>query len=414
MRRAINAAIVLTGFCWFMQAATGDARAATLRVLYRFPGGSGGETPFGRLALDADGNLYGTTVFGGGNPCSHGACGIVFKIAHHGPESIVYAFKGQRDGGTPYSGVIVDKAGNLYGTTSEGGSKNCSGYGCGTVYRISPGGRESVLYAFQGGADGATPGGDLIEDEAGNLYGTTILGGTSGRCGNLGCGTVFKLSPDGEKTTLYSLPGGDSSYPHGTLLRDGSGNLYGTAAGAPTGTVFKVSPDGEGVTLHTFGGAGDGASPHAGLVSDQTGALFGTTAAGGLLTRCRGEGCGTVFRLDPDGAETILHAFRGTKDGSNAVGGVVMDKAGNLYGATSSGTSAFNCHRGICGTIYKVAPDGTHTVLYTFKGREDGSDPIDTLIFDKNQKHLYGTASSGGGCHDFVCKKGTVFELTLP
>lgn len=414
IRRTINVAIALSSLFWFAHTATHDAAAATLRVLHRFPGGSTGETPFGRLALDADGNLYGTTVFGGGGSCYQGLCGVVFKVPRHGPESVVYAFKGHDDGGTPYSGVIVDRAGNLYGTTSEGGGKNCGGYGCGTVYRISPDGRESILYAFQGGADGDAPGGELIEDEAGNFYGTTIVGGTSAQCGNIGCGTVFKLSPDGTKTTLYSLPGGDNSYPHSVLLRDRSGNLYGTAAGAPTGTVFKVSPDGQGSTLHVFGGAGDGASPHAGLIRGLNGQWLGTTASGGSFERCIGVGCGTVFKLDANGEETVVYAFQGTKDGSEPIGGVVMDGAGNLYGGTTNERPSHNCRQAKCGTIYKIAPDGTHSVLYTFKGKRDGGGPQGALILDKSGKHLFGTTTGGGGCHDFVCDKGTVFEVTLP
>ncbi len=412
MRRAINAAIVFGSFFWFVQAH--DAGAATLRVLYRFTGGSTGETPFGRLAMGADGTLYGTTVFGGDGTCSQGACGVVFKVPRHGPESVVYSFKGHNDGGMPYSGVIIDEAGNLYGTTSEGGGKNCSGYGCGTVYRISPDGTESILYSFQGGADGTTPGSDLIADDAGNLYGTTILGGTSAQCGNLGCGTVFELSPDGTKTTLYSLPGGNNSYPSGALLRDDAGNLYGTSAAQETGTVFRVSPDGQGTTLHVFGGAGDGAGPRAGLIRDQLGQWFGTTPAGGSFQRCVGSGCGTVFRMNSDGGETQLYVFQGTRDGSGPLGGVVMDAAGNLYGGTTNQRQSHNCRHAMCGTLYKIAPNGMHSVLYTFKGKKDGASPQGTLILDKSGKHLFGTTTSGGGCQNFICDKGTVFELTLP
>jgi uncharacterized repeat protein (TIGR03803 family) len=283
------------------------------------------------------GNLYGTTGQGG---LGHGT---VFELAADGSESVLHAFEGEKDGIFPAAGLIRDKAGNLYGTTGDGGSKGCNGFGCGTVYRLAPDGSETVLHVFKGGSDGAAPLAGLIEDDSGNLYGTTEEGGRG--CNGFGCGTVFWVAPDGTETVLYAFGGkSDGSSPQTRLVADAAGNLYGTTGlggagcnGNGCGTVFTLAPDGTETVLHVFTGGSDGADPSGGLLRDKSGNLFGSTAEGGS-TRCRGYGCGTVFQIAPDGTETVLHAFRG-KDGSDPNGDLIEDGSGNLYGTTYEGGS---------------------------------------------------------------------------
>jgi uncharacterized repeat protein (TIGR03803 family) len=210
-----------------------SAQAQTYSVLYAFPGGSDGCNPYGGLIRDRAGNLYGTT-YGGGTS----GYGVVFELTPTGFLTVLQPFAGgPNDGATPVDTLVRDGAGNLYGTTGEGGTNNN-----GTVFKITPAGAETVLHFFAGGNnDGASPFGGLTQDAAGNLYGTTVLGGTYGE------GTVFKLTPAGAETVLYSFGAfsGDGSQPHAGLLRDRAGNLYGTARDGGTsgwGTVFKVTP----------------------------------------------------------------------------------------------------------------------------------------------------------------------------
>jgi uncharacterized repeat protein (TIGR03803 family) len=194
---------------WFLGmlgvlAPLGGAHAARPVILHEFAGSPDGSYPTATLVRDKTGNFFGTTQ-NGGNP-GRDARGIVFKIAPDGSESVLYAFYGGSDGAYPYAGLILDASGNLYGTTTEGGGSGtgCQGYGCGTVFKIAPNGTETVLYAFAGGADGWYPGGTLLLDKAGNLFGTTEAGGnTSKYCISEGCGTVFRIAPNGAKTTLY-------------------------------------------------------------------------------------------------------------------------------------------------------------------------------------------------------------------
>jgi uncharacterized repeat protein (TIGR03803 family) len=291
-----------------------------------FQGYPDGAVPLGNLITDAQGNLYGTTVTGGVNnengvcPFYGGdfGCGTVFMLQPHRVETILYRFcslSNCADGGFPYAGLIADSSGSLYGTTSFGGS----GYG-GAVFKIS-GGTETVLYNFcsrSNCADGADPVASLIMDSSGNFYGTTAEGGiASNSCSN-GCGTVFKLAPDGTETVIHSFCTdsncSDGAIPMASLLMDSNGNLFGTTeSGGDSithcgcGTVFEITPDGTETVLHAFrGGAngtgGDGAYPVAGLITDKRGNLFGTTIYGGVVVggnRCSNIGCGTVFKIKP-------------------------------------------------------------------------------------------------------------------
>ncbi len=312
-------------------------------------------------------------------------------------------------GGGPAAGLIADGKGNLYGTTEFGGAAND-----GVVFRLSPGGTETALHTFTGGNDGSGPSG-LIADSSGNLYGTTTYGGAF-RCGDefsQQCGVVFKLSPSGTLTVLHSFMflGGDGNSPFAGLIADGSGNLYGTTldGGASAsmfqlgcGTVFKVTPGGTETVLHSFtGGPSDGANPRAGLIADSSGNLYGTTEFGGASgPGCAvGVGCGVVFKLSPGGTETVLHSFTGGSDGGGPAAGLIADSSGNLYGTTGGG-GASNA-----GVVFKLSPGGTETVLYSFKGGSDGSGP--SGVITDSSGNLYGTTAFGG-----ASGQGVVFKLT--
>ena len=279
-------------------------------TLYSFAGPpSDGSYPYGALLLDESGNLYGTTEFGGSTACDIYNCGTVFKLSATGAELWLHNFTGGSDGAHPVGGLISDTAGNLYGTSLWGGGGTCVDYrrhkvGCGTVFKVDSNGTEAILYAFTGGGDGAGPSGALVRD-GGNLYGTTESGGASG------AGTIFKLSPKNTKTVLYNFTGGtDGGIPESGVIRDSAGNLYGTTSGggdsactafgvSGCGTVFKLGTDGTETILYTFTGGSDGAVPYAGLLRDSSGNLYGTTDIGGNLASCDGVGCGTVFEVTP-------------------------------------------------------------------------------------------------------------------
>ena len=322
-----------------------------------------------------------------------------------------HAFKGP-DGAIPTAALIQDAAGNLYGTTSAGGNSNCAG-GCGVVFKLSPGKRETVLHQFSGApSDGAGPDGRLVMDDSGNLYGTTSAGGAS----NLG--TVFKLDVSGTETLLHSFSGGsDGANPYAGLIMV-AGDLYGTTESGGTGTicpngcgtVFKIDASGNETVLYSFaGGTSDGADPKAGLTLDSNGNLYGTTYLGGT------EGDGTVFELSTNGTETILWNFTGRADGANPFGGVIRDANGVLYGTAENGGSHSlyamggplpDTHYGCCqGTAYSLSGSNL-TVLYTFTGNKDGGSPACDLVL--NNGLLYGTTLNGG-----PGKKGTTFSLTI-
>jgi uncharacterized repeat protein (TIGR03803 family) len=248
--------------------------------------------------MDHAGNLYGTTSDGG-----QANCGTVFELAPDGTETVLHAFAGGIDGCAPFGGLVRDGAGNLFGTT-ELSANGCSDVGCGTVFRIAADGTKTVLHTFGGNADGAEPLASLIMDDAGNLYGTTGFGGDPS-CGYdaVGCGTVFKIAPDGTETVLYAfgVTKGDGTEPIGGLLRVGNGAFFGTTSeGGGTcycGTVFTLNPDGTEKVLYSFTGGSDGAYPSANLIRDDHGNLVSTTFAGGNVADCGGNGCGTIFAL---------------------------------------------------------------------------------------------------------------------
>ena len=312
-------------------------------VLYTFTGGADGGSPAAGLIRDA-GNLYGTTATGGNTSIScilNSGCGVVFKVDPVGNERVLYTFTGGADGAFPEAGLIRDTVGNLYGTAYSGGA-----HGWGVVFKLDPTGKETVLYNFTGGADGGGPNAGLIRDAAGNLYSTTLGGGnTSKSCfAGYGCGVVFKLDLAGNETVLYTFTGGaDGGSPWAGLVRDAAGNLYGTTITGGTkgnsclygdgcGVVFKLDSAGNQTVLHSFSGGADGGNPLAGLTLDTSGRLGGTTEYGGT------HGGGVAFELGEKGNETVLHEFCSRPncvDGDSPVAGLLRDRAGNFYGTTS-------------------------------------------------------------------------------
>ncbi len=293
------------------------------KVVYRFAGGADGVTPLGGLTAGANDTYYGTTEHGGSAACS-GGCGTVFRIARRGNryvETVLYAFAGAGDGSAPEAGVIVDRAGDVFGTTANGGgSAKCNG-GCGTAFelvRTKAGYAEHVLHAFGGGTDGAYPQAAVLAGPRGTLYGTTFEGGGTACNFNVGCGTVFALTPGSSgyaESTIYHFSEKrdptDGYFPVAELVADASGTLYGTTlqgggpGGSGYGTVFALAPAGGTFVetiLHRFAGGVDGEHPYGGLWLGLQHAgleLIGTTAAGGDPSGCGGGGCGTVFGVLP-------------------------------------------------------------------------------------------------------------------
>lgn len=382
-----------------------DSTVSVYQVLYEFKGGLDGADPSGGLVEDALGNLYGTTDGGGKGTsvCSSG-CGVVYVIDAQGHEKVLHRFAGRpSDGAHPFSGLIRDAAGNLYGTTSQGGSGGCYVFtpqrtrlyvGCGIIFKLDTKGVETILHNFAG-FDGSFPSGGLTRDSLGNLYGTTG-------------GTVFKLDATGKLTTLHSFTGVDGLNPYAGVVRDSAGNLYGTTSGGGLyqfGVVFKLDTTGKYSILHNFSGPDlsviDGAGPYSGLVRDSAGNLYGTTfepAPGGV-----------VFKVNTSAQETILYDFIGhTANGASPLAGLIRDSAGNLYGTTELGGGTTACSNG-CGVVFKLSPTGQETVLHRFTGGAGGGHPSAGVIRD-SAGNLYGTASGGSSSCEFGC--GVVFKLT--
>ena len=414
--------LLIAAFTVFFPLLTPPSRlfaASKEKVLHSFAAGQDGYLPYAGVILDAAGNLYGTTIYGG----RHHEFGTAFRLSlgkeGKWQERILHNFNGIK-GDLPNAGLIFDAAGNLYGTTPLG-----PGYGgCAfeLVSRADGTWTETVLHSFDKQGDGANPYGSLIFDAAGNLYGTTFSGGLNGNGG-----TVFQLSPgkNGQwtETVLHSFTDRtDGSGPFANLIFDAVGNLYGTTFSGGLngngGTVFQLSPGKNGqwteTVLHSFGKGNDGAGPLAGLIFDAAGNLYSTTEYGGA------HNYGTIFELSPGTngtwTETVLYSFNDNgQDGYYPYAGLIFDAAGNLYGTTvyggASGTTGCN-GRG-CGTIFELTPGarGTSTekVLYSFcsaSGCTDGFFPYGGLIFD-TAGNLYGTTYFGG-----TDGYGTVFEFT--
>jgi uncharacterized repeat protein (TIGR03803 family) len=383
------------------------AHAHSFEVLYAFKGGVDGSGPNGGLAQDATGNLYGATSSGGGSANCNGGCGTVYKVDSHGNETVLYGFSGEADGQYP-SPLILDSSGNIYGTTLWGGDPDCQGYGsCGVVYELSASGTETVLHTFEGSGDGTNPEAPVIMDSAGNLYGTTLAGGAGGGCvGNNppGCGTVFEVSSSGQETILHAFAGQDGANPSAGLLRDSSGNLYGSTLEGGTygyGTIFKLDSGGKLTILHEFtGSAPDNGYPYDGLVSDKAGDLYGTTE----WHPAGSDVFGTAFELEPRSRTlTTLFSFD-LCDGGYTEAGLLRDSSGTLYGTTLSGgrDRGGRCVGG--GTVFKLDKNGKESTMEVFGTKNKGDAPRSILVQDK-AGNLYGTALDGPGGN------GVVFEI---
>jgi uncharacterized repeat protein (TIGR03803 family) len=327
-------------------------------VLHRFASFPDGDEPMGRLT-EVDGALYGTTKSGGGGRCEGEysavptGCGTVFKISRSGLESVIYRFKGQPDGQFPLAGLTrVGDA--LYGTTNGGGVK-C--WGCGTVFKITMSGKESVLHSFKGVSgrpngkrDGLSPAAELVYVN-GRLYGTTEYGGTSNK------GTFFAITTSGNQSVLHGFAGAptDGEKPDSAVI-EVNGTFYGTTSlgGAYNlGTVFAITPSGKATILHSFGGLSDGSEPSAGLVN-LNGTLYGTTKEGSANQQ------GSIFSIATSGAFVMLHCFYTGLDGGEPMGDLI-DVNGTLYGTTSDGGPG-----GSSGTVFSFTTDGRVTVIHAF------------------------------------------------
>ena len=413
--RAAAAGLALAIMFLLTVGATEAVQAQTYQVIHNFTGGVDGQEPNFGLTIDAAGNLYGTTFEG------DTGTGTAYKLVHRSTGwalTPLYVFTIASKGVIPYSTLVIGRDGKLYGTTAFGGIGPCLAYGhtgCGTVFTLQNPVTfchtsycpwiETPLYKFSGGADGSNPyGGALVFDQAGNVYGTTYGGGT-------GSGVVYKLTPAGSgwtESVLYTFAGGsDAASPGAGVTLDQAGNLYGTTAAGGAfggGTVYELSPSGSGWTkrtLHSFQQQQDGGNPYAGVILDPAGNLYGATQYGGS------GGGGTVFEMSPSGDSwifTTLYSFIGSGGGhaKGPVADLVMDAGGNLYGTTGGdGTYRF-------GSVFKLTHGGggwTYTSLHDFTGGSDGNLPRSNLVFD-GSGNLYSTAYGG------VDGNGVVFQIT--
>jgi uncharacterized repeat protein (TIGR03803 family) len=388
--------------------------AATESPVYSFTGGLDGSNPASQLVFDASGNAYGTTVTGGS-----ASCGTVFQLTPSGggqyQQSVLHSFDCFGEGKNPYGGVTLDAQGNLYGTTVAGGSGGvCSGDGCGVVYKLTHSGggwTETVLYSFQDAPDAAGPGGAVVFDGAGDLLGTAPDGGA------FAAGAIYELSQSNghwSERVIHDFTGGaDGAIGSlGALLPDAHGNFYGvTELGGTSGagTVFQLLPGSGGTwqlkTRYAFQGQPDAAFPYGGLIADAHGNLYGTTYYGGT------NGAGAVFRVGPGAGfggwrDAVLYSFQGAADGANPTSTLVFSPAGKLYGTTSAGGDA-GCE---CGVVFALTPVGANhwneSVLHTFGTSPDGAYPYYGLTPDGSGNY-FGTTAAGGNAN-----VGVVFKVT--
>jgi uncharacterized repeat protein (TIGR03803 family) len=395
-RRYLSAAtLALAALIAMGLVAAQPTEAQNETLLHSFKGKQDGELPGAGVIRDSAGNVYGTTSYGGdfGN-------GTVFKLSPRHGKTTLYNFHGKEDGSLPNADLLRDPAGNIYSTTQLGGDLTCdNGLGCGTAFVLSATGHETAVHRFSGPTtDGSYPVAGLVGYAKGNFLGATPLGGAAN------VGTVFQVDDAGKETVLYSFTGGnggpDGANPN-SLIRDSAGNLYGTTeegGSQSAGTVFKLDASGNETVLYTFTyghGGTDGSNPMGVLARDAAGNLYGVTNGGGT------NNLGTIFRIDPSGTETILHSFGLPGDGAYPQYGMVMDKAGNLYGNTSRGGSMVN------GAVFKYdISTGKITILHSFGGTGDGDYPVGRLTLDA-AGNIYGVTQKGG-----TAGWGTVYKIT--
>jgi uncharacterized repeat protein (TIGR03803 family) len=368
----LKTACLVLAFCLAAAIASSAQTFTTVAVL----GGALGANPqYGALVQGSNGNLYGTTSDGG--PCE---CGTIFELTPAGDLITIHDFE-QTDGDLPQSGLVQASDGNFYGTTIYGGTNDE-----GTVFKMTPTGTLTTLHNFTFYPDGAYPIGGLIQASDGNLYGTTSTGG------EMGGGTVFKMTPAGVLTTLYSFF--ESGAAYGTLVEAADGNLYGTTSSGGIfyfGSIFRISKSGTLTTLHSFSFR-DGQSPYGSLVQGSDGYLYGTTSYGGHDVLY-----GTIFKISTTGTLTTVHTFDGL-DGGAPYAGLIQASDGNLYGTALFGADGV-------GTVFEIATDGTLTTLHSFD-YTDGVWPYGGLMQAADGK-LYGTTNQGGAGY------GTVYSIAL-
>ena len=388
-----------------------SASAQTFTTLASF-NGSSGATPYSPLIQGLDGNLYGTTIFGGVKNE-----GVVFSMTRDGALTALFSFCSGTgsclDGYQPYAGLLLAESGNLYGTTFYGGTKRHTSTGGGTLFQITPSGKLTRRYAFcaqPNCSDGLFPNDPPVQGISGDFYGTTESGGTAG-----GFGTVFKMTSTGTLTVLHSFGSNsaDGGTPLAALVQASDGSFYGTTGGGGAngdgGTVFRITAGGALKTLYSFcklSGCADGATSEAALVQASDGNFYGTTSEGGN-PGCGSFGCGTVFKITPAGVLTTLYSFcaqTSCTDGASPTGALVQATDGNFYGTTSSGGASDN------GTIFKITPSGSLTTVHSFcvQNCSEGSAPVAGMV-QATDGNLYGTTSAGGaGLND-----GTIFSLSV-
>lgn len=367
--------------------------------LYSFTGINDGFTPNG-LVQGSDGNFYGTTSNGGTN-----SSGTVFKVSPSGALIPLYSFTGTADGANPYAALVQGNDGNFYGTTQSGG-KPTAGGPAGTVFRISPSGALTNLYSFSnsflsGDNQGASPEAALVQGSDGNFYGTTFQGGTYffSNSGTNGYGTVFQITTNGILTRLYTFSGNDGENPLAALVQGSSGNFYGTTQSGGTGNAGTVFQ----ITTN-------------GILTSLYSFSGGNDGAGPMAALVQGNNgnfygtttsggisnAGTVFLISTNGGLTNLYSFAGGNDGANPYAGLLLGSDGSFYGTTQSGGTNGE------GTLFKISANGAFTSLYSFSGGSDGSNPQAPLIQGRDG-NLYGTTANGG-----LNAAGTVFRLTVP
>jgi uncharacterized repeat protein (TIGR03803 family) len=366
----------------FALSASSPAHAQTFTILHNFAS-SDGSAPLAGLVIDAKQNLYGTASSGG-----EYNGGVVFKASRSGAEMVMHSFGSGTDGSSPEGSLIIDSAGNLYGTTFAGGTA-----GAGTVFKISSNGKESILYSFAGGDDGANPVAGLTINTSGNLYGTTSSGGA------YNSGTVFEVSSTGQHTVLYCFGSiaNDGTDPVAGVTLDPKGNLYGTASAGGSygyGTVFELKYSASGFTeniLHTFEMQNDGGTPYAGLIFDRSGNLYGAATQGGDGS----GGGGTVFELTRSAGNWTFNVLDGLAGWgiSGTFRNLLFDASTGVIYATTHCDGAYSA-----GTVYSLTPSAgswSYTELYTFTGGTNGYYVFSNLVMDKSG-NLYGTTNTGG------------------
>jgi len=386
-------------------ATTAWAAASTTKLIYSFGGSADGEYTDTELVRDSAGNLYGTSVQGG----IFGG-GTVFQVTAAGVHTVLYDFTGGADGGEPYKGVTLDAHGNLYGTAVTGGGGSCEG-GCGVVFKLTNSGgtwTQTVIHTFLG-SDGSGPGSPVAIDKQGNVFGTTPTGGANGM------GVIYQLKEDATGTwrfrVIHTFTGGNDGAGGSAsrFLIDASGNLFGvcTTRGANGfGIVYEMSPN-QGKwqfkTLYAFKDSPDGGLPYGGLISDKAGNLYGTTYYAGV------NDLGTVYKLTHSNGrwtERVLYSFKGGTDGASPISSLVADSAGNFYGTTSDGGAA-SC---VCGVIFKVSRSATgkwtETVAYRFLGTPNPGFAYNGMISD-SAGGFYGATVHGGSGND-----GAIYRFT--